>query len=86
MADRPLMCLFWRALDYSLTLTRLCVLDAAVPPRTEDVISRKGTFQDALQSAGTPPITYVDHAAGHGAEFFENIWDIGAERIVSNRQ
>jgi hypothetical protein len=24
-----------------------------VPPRTEDVISRKGTFQDALQSAGT---------------------------------
>jgi hypothetical protein len=31
-------------------------------------------------------MTYVDHAAGHGAELLEKIWDIGAERIVSNRQ
>jgi hypothetical protein len=31
-------------------------------------------------------MTYVDHAAGHGAELLEKIWDIGAERIVSNGQ
>jgi hypothetical protein len=31
-------------------------------------------------------MTYVDHAAGHGVELLGKIWDIGAERIVSNGQ
>src|SRR5258707_630130 len=82
------MRLFWRALealDYLLRQTRLCMLD---------MMCRPGRRRDQPQGAvpGRPPecrhapITYVDHAAGHGAELFEKIWDIGAERTVSNRQ
>ena len=79
------MRLFWRALevlDYLLRQTRLCMLD---------MVRRPGRRRDQPQGAipGRPPgrrrapITYVDHAAGHGTELFEKMWDIGgrADRL-----
>ena len=80
-----LMRLFWRALealDYLLRQTRLRMLD---------MVRRPGRRRDQPQGAvpGRPPgcrraqITYVDHAAGHGTELFEKMWDIGgrADRL-----
>jgi hypothetical protein len=66
--------------------------DVGGEPSTRCAASNRRRNQPEGDVPGRPPgcrhapITYVDHAAGHGAELLREIWDIGAERIVSNRQ